>query len=280
MTTTEDLLNAHAEKEGEIQAQMSALHAELAGYKATLTQDLAKALTENPEEKLEVDLLSSYLDSNQVLQVVEAVSESRTLRESELTDDLFFMVERKSYNDKDFSLGEAIFSALPNDRERLRFALFCGGICSIYRSVPLAELFLQEHFLIQTDYSPLPNYLRWNGYNMDLHEACFELITQRRCHDGLDKMADTVLALLSMGYRGRMIQVFEHSLSINGNYHIKVEAGDDDGEWHFHLDRTRYGRDDRLYTGQGDLSCDRLTDVFTYVADHHWYEDPNEDDED
>lgn len=279
--TIETLLKNHETKENEIAEEMAKLKARQKRTKSSLVTKLKVAFNKDPDQALDVPALINYLDSKQVLKLIAHVASLRALRSEELTDDLYFKIECHSYQSKNPALATAIFNGLESDQERLRFALFSAGIASIYSTVPAAMAFLNEHFAIEEGIVDKPNYLRYDGYNPQLHQAVLKLSTTRRCHEGLDALAQSFMDLVKMGYQCRYIDVFESTLSTHGVFGIHIiEREASAGEYDFTLVCCRYGRDSDIYTGRGDTSEVRLTDLFKYIADNHPYQNVDEDYED
>lgn len=279
MINPDTLIAQHVDRKSVITEEIAQLNHQVSALGDQLLNDLKQYYQASPNTAFEYEQLKPLLNREQILDLVKQISRSRPLTPKELSDDVLFAVECVSYKNDDPSVGEALFASLPNDRERLRFALFCGGMAAIHNAVPSALAFVTERLGIETTYSDKANYLQFDGYNGELHESGLKLTTTRGHYEGLDRIAASLLKLLAMGYRQRQVSVFESSLSIHGIYYLNViEREGSDAEFDFHLTRSTYGHTTVRHKGKGDTNEARLIDVLCYVADHHWYNDPNQED--
>lgn len=274
MSIVNDLVSQHAAKDAAVQEEIAKLQAKATLSQASLVKCLSSAFTEHLDEDIDVSALSNILTQAQVLKLVVSIAETRALRDTELSDDLFLAAEQESYRGKSASLGEAIFASLTTDQQRLRFSLFCGGLSPIYRTVPSAKTFLESRIKVHFDYALEANYLRFDGYNPNLLEAAITLTTTKRCNVGLSDIASTLLDLMSLGYKGRQIKIFESSLSDRGVFMLRIDEHEG-SEYGAQVIVTQYGQETVLFVGKGDSSKARLLSAMKHISNHIWYRDPD-----
>lgn len=139
-----------------------------------------------------------------------------------------------------------------------------------------------EYFLFEDGYVSGERYKArekfWNekglwhsGYFPEISQIHLEVMLYKGVNDNLEKVFTTlekILPFIGMQDGVKRLGVFEHSLSENGSYAIEIT------DESFDLVVHRYGRKSAV------KSFDNLLSLLQYVQKHHYYESPEDEEED